>query len=146
MLVFNVIYSYIKVCFLASVNCWTFLVLIYYTPEPVIYLELPYYGPRRVKDWLDDEYGLVVNRKRIQPLRRLLAIETLYPKRNLSLANWRVSTTMDAGFCTDSLEEAIENYGCPEIFNTDQGSQFTSEELTGGLKAHDIVISMDGEG
>jgi len=72
----------------------------YYIPEPVsdeeldlmklidqCYLELPYYGTRRIKDWLYDEHGLVVNRKRIQRLRRLLAIETLYPKRNLSLAN-----------------------------------------------------------
>jgi putative transposase len=72
----------------------------YYKPEPVseddlslmklidqCYLELPYYGTRRIKDWLLDERGLVVNRKRIQRLRRLMAIETLYPKRNLSLAN-----------------------------------------------------------
>ena len=72
----------------------------YYAPEPVseeelelmklidqCYLELPFYGSRRVKDWLYDNHGLVVNRKRIQRLRRLLAIETLYPKRNLSLAN-----------------------------------------------------------
>ena len=45
-----------------------------------------------------------------------------------------------------SLKEAIENYGCPEIFNTDQGSQFTSEDFTKVLKAHDIKISMDGKG
>lgn len=51
------------------------------------YLVLPFYGTRRIKDWLYDNHGLVVNRKRIQRLRRLLAIETLYPKRNLSLAN-----------------------------------------------------------
>ena len=144
-----------------------------------------------------DEHGLVVNRKRIQRLRRILAIETLYPKRNLSLANqkhkvypyllrgldinrpnqvwstdityipmakgfvylvavmdwysrkvlsWRVSTSMDTSFCIDALEEAIETYGSPESFNTDQGSQFTSEEFTGVLKANDIAISMDGKG
>lgn len=182
----------------------------YYVPEPVCdeelelmklidqcYLELPFYGTRRIKDWLFDKHGLVVNRKRIQRLRRLLAIETLYPKRNLSLANhqhkiypyllrgltidrpnqvwstdityismakgfvylvavmdwysrrvlsWRLSTAMDASFCVEALEEAIENFGAPEIFNTDQGAQFTGEEFTGVLKANEIKISMDGKG
>ena len=182
----------------------------YYVPEPVndeelalmklidqCYLDLPFYGTRRIKEWLWDTHGLVVNRKRIQRLRRLLAIETLYPKRNLSLANqqhkvypyllrnldivhpnqcwatdityipmakgfvylvaimdwysrrvlsWRVSTTMDSSFCIDALEEAIENYGSPDIFNTDQGSQFTSDDFTQVLKDYDIQISMDGKG
>jgi len=182
----------------------------YYAPVPVseeelrlmrlideCYLELPFYGTRRIKDWLYDRHGLVVNRKCIQRLRRLMAIETLYPKRNLSVANqrhkvypyllrglkierpnqvwstdityipmakgfiylvaimdwysrrvlsWRLSTTMDSSFCVDALNEAIDQYGCPEIFNTDQGSQFTSEDFTGVLKVHDIAISMDGKG
>lgn len=182
----------------------------YYTPEPVsdeelalmklidqCYLELPFYGTRRIKDWLFDKHGLVVNRKRIQRLRRLLAIETLYPKRNLSKANhqhkiypyllrgleidrvnqvwstdityipmakgfvylvavmdwysrrvlsWKISTTMDTDFCVEALEEAIEKHGCPEIFNTDQGSQFTSDDFTGVLKTNNIQISMDGKG
>ena len=141
------------------------------------YLDRPFYGTRRIKDWLFDKHSLVVNRKRIQRLRRTLAIETLYPKRNLSRANqrhkvypyllrgltidrpnktwatdityipmakgfvylvaimdwysrkvlaWRVSTTMDTSFCIDALEEAIESYGRPEIFNTDQGAQFVN--------------------
>jgi putative transposase len=59
---------------------------------------------------------------------------------------WRLSNTLDAHFCIDTLEEAIMHYGTPEIFNTDQGSQFTSEEFTGLLKKHDIKISMDGKG
>jgi len=182
----------------------------YYVPEPVsaeelhlmrlidqCYLELPFYGTRRIKDWLYDHHDLVVNRKRIQRLRRLLAIETLHPKRNLSLANhqhkiypyllrglkidrpnqvwstdityipmakgfvylvavmdwysrrvlsWRLSTTMDTAFCVDALEEAIERFGRPDIFNTDQGSQFTSDEFTGVLKKNRIAISMDGKG
>ena len=182
----------------------------YYRPQPVsdeelelmklidqCYLDLPFYGTRRIKDWLLDEHGLVVNRKRIQRLRRLLAIETLYPKRNLSLANqqykvypyllrglsidrpnqvwstdityipmakgfvylvaimdwysrrvlsWRLSTTMDSDFCIDALEDAIEKHGCPDIFNTDQGSQFTSEDFTSVLKDNHIKISMDGKG
>ena len=53
---------------------------------------------------------------------------------------------MEADFCVEALEEALALYGEPEIFNTDQGSQFTSEFFTGVLKAHDIKISMDGRG
>jgi putative transposase len=60
--------------------------------------------------------------------------------------SWRLSNTMDTGFCVEALEEAIDRYGPPEIFNTDQGSQFTSDKFTGVLKAHDIKISMDGKG
>ena len=182
----------------------------YYVPEPVsdeelqlmklidqCYLDRPFYGTRRIKDWLLDEHGLCVNRKRIQRLRRLMAIETLYPKRNLSQANqqhkvypyllkgltidrpnhvwstdityipmakgfvylvavmdwysrkvlsWRLSTTMSTDCCVEALEEAIERYGCPEIFNTDQGCQFTSEEFTSLLRERGIKISMDGKG
>ena len=53
---------------------------------------------------------------------------------------------MDTRFCVEALEEAIEQYGCPEIFNTDQGSQFTSEDFTSVLKKNHIKISMDGKG
>ena len=53
---------------------------------------------------------------------------------------------MDTCFCVEALEEAIETYGCPEIFNTDQGSQFTSKHFTGVLKANNVQISMDGKG
>lgn len=60
--------------------------------------------------------------------------------------SWRLSNTLDASFCVDALEEAIGQYGCPEIFNTDQGSQFTSDAFTGKLKEHGIRISMDGRG
>ena len=59
---------------------------------------------------------------------------------------WRLSNTLDAGFCTDTLEEALARYGGPEIFNTDQGSQFTSLAFTGRLQAAGIRISMDGRG
>jgi len=58
----------------------------------------------------------------------------------------RVSISMTADFCVEALEEAIANYGTPEIFNTDQGSQFTSADFTKVLKAHAIRISMDGKG
>ena len=57
--------------------------------------------------------------------------------------NWRVSNTMDVSFCVEALEEAIAKHGRPEIFNTDQGSQFTSEAFTGVLKRNGIRISMD---
>ena len=60
--------------------------------------------------------------------------------------SWRLSNTLDASFCIDALQEALLTYGTPDIFNTDQGSQFTSEEFTGVLNRHGIKISMDGNG
>src|SRR5580704_9827829 len=59
---------------------------------------------------------------------------------------WRLSNTLDADFCVEALEEALSRYGRPEIFNTDQGSQFTSDDFTGTLKRHEVMISMDGKG
>ncbi len=60
--------------------------------------------------------------------------------------SWRLSNTMDAGFCVEALAEALAQYGRPEIFNTDQGSQFTSLDFTGVLKDADVAVSMDGRG
>ena len=181
----------------------------YHVPKPVTdeelelmqlidrcHLKYPFYGSRRIRDWLEDQEQKI-NRKRIQRLMRTMGLVALYPKRNLSLANqtnkvypyllrdlvidrpnqvwstditfvpmahgfvylvavmdwysrrvlsWRVSNTLDTSFCIDALEEAIENYGIPEIFNTDQGSQFTSDDFTSALKENDIRISMDGKG
>jgi putative transposase len=59
---------------------------------------------------------------------------------------WRVSISMNTDFCIEAVEEALAKYGRPEIFNTDQGSQFTSAEFTDLLKQNDIAISMDGKG
>ena len=59
---------------------------------------------------------------------------------------WRVSITMEAAFCVETLEEALANYGKPEISNTDQGSQFTGAAFTGVLADNSIAISMDGKG
>lgn len=59
---------------------------------------------------------------------------------------WRLSNTMETRFCVEALEEAIARYGPPEIFNTDQGSQFTADAWTGVLKENGIAISMDGKG
>jgi len=73
----------------------------------------------------------------------LVAIMDWHSRKVLS---WRLSNTMDTGFCIGALEEAMEKYGKPEIFNTDQGSQFTSREWIKVLKDADIKISMDGKG
>jgi putative transposase len=160
------------------------------------HLKHPYYGSRRIRDWLEDR-GHRVNRKRVQRLMRTMGLVAVYPKRNLSQANqahkvypyllrgltidrpnqvwatditfvpmargfvylvavmdwysrrvlsWRVSNTIDASFCVDALNEAIERHGPPVIFNTDQGGQFTSDAFIGVLKKHHIQISMDGKG
>lgn len=66
--------------------------------------------------------------------------------RTRKILSWRVSNTLDTGFCVEALEEAIRNYGKPDIFNTDQGSQFTSGDFTSVLQQHKIKISMDGKG
>jgi putative transposase len=59
---------------------------------------------------------------------------------------WRLSNTLGADFCVEALEEALARFGRPEIFNTDQGSQFTGDDFTGVLKRHEVTISMDGKG
>jgi len=60
---------------------------------------------------------------------------------------WNISTTMEACFCVDVLNEAISKYGCPEIFNTDQGSRFTSKDWINAIKVLNCtIISMDGKG
>ena len=73
----------------------------------------------------------------------LAAVIDWYTRRVLS---WRLSITMDTAFCLEAVEEAIARYGKPDIFNTDQGSQFTSADFTGLLAQHKIAISMDGTG
>ena len=73
----------------------------------------------------------------------LVAIMDWHSRKVLS---WRVSNSMDVDFCVEALEEAIDKYGCPEIFNTDQGCQFTSESFINVLKRNNIKISMDGRG
>jgi putative transposase len=137
------------------------------------YLARPYYGSRRMAAWLAT-HGHVVNRKRVQRLMRLAGLVAIYQRPNTSkpaLAHkiypyllgflylvvimdwvsravlaWRLSNTLDAEFCVEALEDALSRYGQPEIFNTDQGSQFTSDDFTGTLRRHAITISMDGKG
>ena len=73
----------------------------------------------------------------------LVAIMDWHSRKVLS---WRLSNTMDADFCVSALEEALAKYGKPDIFNTDQGSQFTSFAFTTVLRDNGIRISMDGRG
>jgi len=73
----------------------------------------------------------------------LIAVIDWFSRRVLS---WKLSITMDVSFCLEALDEALKKHGKPEIFNTDQGSQFTSIDFTGRLKKEGIAISMDGKG
>lgn len=155
----------------------------------------PFYGSRKITVQMKS-LGHIINRKRIQRLMRLMGLEAIYPKRNLSKANkahqkypyllknkkifypnqvwstdityirlskgfvyltsvidwysryvlsWRLSNTLENSFCIDALEEALE-IGKPDIFNTDQGVQYTSERFVNRLKREGIQISMDGKG
>jgi putative transposase len=73
----------------------------------------------------------------------LVAVMDWYSRRVLS---WRLSNTLDSSFCVEALDEALSRFGQPEIFNTDQGSQFTAEAFTRVLLARGVKISMDGKG
>jgi putative transposase len=73
----------------------------------------------------------------------LAAVVDWFSRRVLA---WRLSITMDVDFCLEAVEEALTRYGRPKIFNTDQGSQFTSAAFTGLLVEHGIAVSMDGRG
>lgn len=181
----------------------------YHRPEPIpaddlalmrlvdeAYLAHPYFGSRQMARWFRRQ-GYDVNRKRVQRLMRLMKIEAIYQKPNLSRANpahriypyllrklkvdrpnqcwatdityvpiqgghiylcavidwysravlaWELSNTIDASFCVRAVQRAIDQYGAPEIFNTDQGSQFTSDAFTRPLLALGVQLSMDGKG
>jgi putative transposase len=161
-----------------------------------LHLERPFYGARKIAVVLTRE-GHKVGRKRVTRLMRLMGIETMYRKPNLSkrhpqhkiypyllrnlavervhqvwscdityipmargflylvavidwhsrlVLSWRLSNTMDKTFCVDALQEALDRYGKPEIFNTDQGVQFTCEAFIVTLADQGIRISMDGKG
>jgi putative transposase len=159
------------------------------------YTKRPFLGSRRMALWLSEQ-GFAVNRKRVQRLMRLMGLEAVYPRPNLSAAAaghkvfpyllrgvaierpdqvwstdityipllhgfmylaaiidwfsryviaWRLSNTLDGDFCLEMLEEAL---GCarPEVFNTDQGAQFTAQAWTSRLLAAEVQVSMDGKG
>ena len=73
----------------------------------------------------------------------LVAVLDWFSRRVLS---WELSNTMDVAFCIAALEEALDRFGAPDIFNSDQGSQYTAEAFTGVLESHRVAISMDGRG
>lgn len=73
----------------------------------------------------------------------LVAVIDVYSRKIL---NWSVSNSMSAEWCTEVVEDAVKKYGAPEIHNSDQGSQFTSEGFIEMFKSHQIKISMDGKG
>lgn len=160
------------------------------------YLAYPFFGSRQMTLWLRRQ-GHRVNRKRVRRLMRVMGLEAMCPKPNLSRANrshpvypyllrelevtrpnqvwamdityipmpgghiylcaildwhtryvlaWELSNTLDASFCVRTVQRAIAQHGAPEIFNTDQGCQFTSAEFTQPLLAAGIKLSMDGKG
>ena len=159
------------------------------------YTRTPFYGSRRMTEWLATQ-SHVVNRKRVSRLMELLGIEAVYPKPKLSqpgeghriypyllrdvtvervnqvwstdityirmaqgflylvavmdwfsryVLSWSLSLTMEVDFCIEALQRALRR-GQPEIFNSDQGSQFTSEKFTGVMAERQVAISMDGRG
>jgi putative transposase len=159
------------------------------------YTACPFYGSRRMTEWLTRQ-GEEVNRKRVQRLMRAMGLEAIYPKPRLSTAGkghkvfpyllrgvtverpdqvwstdityvpmmggfmylaavidwysryvitWRLSNTLDGSFCLEMLDEALRG-GRPEIFNTDQGVQFTAAAFTGCLESAGVAVSMDGRG
>jgi putative transposase len=161
-----------------------------------IYTKYPFYGSRRIKDELQDEYDISTCRERVQRLMRLMGIEAIYPKHRTTVSNknhciypyllrnleivrpdqvwstdityirlkgkfcyltvimdwfsryvisWEIPDNMEADFCIRALKSAL-NKAYPEIHNSDQGSQYTSNDYIGVLKANDITISMDGRG
>jgi putative transposase len=73
----------------------------------------------------------------------LVAILDVYSRKVMA---WRTSNSLSSEFCVEALQEALMRFGSPEIFNTDQGSQFTAESFTDPLRANAISISMDGKG
>ena len=160
------------------------------------YTRTPFYGSRKIVEWLRETHGVDLNRKRIQRLMRLMRLEAIYPKPRLTQRNkehrifpyllrdvrilrvnqvwstdityirlqhgflyltaiidwfsryvvaWELSNTLDAAFCVTALERALR-IATPEIFNTDQGCQFTCEDFITVLQAADVSISMDGKG
>ena len=161
-----------------------------------LYMQHPFFGARQMARSLN-RLGHEVERRRVGRLMRVMGLEAIYRKPNLSRANlkhpvypyllrelvidrpnqvwatdityipvkggyaylcavidwhsrcvlsWELSNTLDAAFCVRVLKSALARHGIPEIFNTDQGCQFTSTEFTGVLKAHGVKISMDGKG
>lgn len=196
--------SIVRQCELLGLNRSSY----YYQPAPVnpediafmhlideIYTKLPFYGAPRITDQLKRD-GYTINHKRVERLMRIMGIQAIYPKGNLSknslnhtkypyllnglninhpnhvwvtdityirarnnwfyltvildlfsryILSWKLSRSLQSDFCIASLKAALE-IACPEIHNSDQGSQYTAKEYLDILKQHEIRISMDGRG
>ncbi|MGX1101597.1 putative transposase [Amorphus sp. MBR-141] len=104
---------------------------------PYLLRKLPITGPNQV--WAIDITYIPMARGFVY----LAAVVDWFSRKVLA---WRLSITMDTAFCIEAVEEALAKHGKPEIFNSDQGSQFTSVAFTDLLKKHEITISMDGKG
>jgi len=104
---------------------------------PYLLRDLPVVRPNQV--WAADICYIPMARGFLY----LVAIMDWYSRKVLS---WRLSNTLDTAFCVEALQDALDRYSAPEIFNTDQGAQFTSEAFTGKLKEAKVRISMDGKG
>lgn len=163
-----------------------------------IYTAHPFYGNRRIKAELNLTHHIYIGRNHVRTLMRIMGIQALYPKKNLSWKNkqhkiypyllkdlkiekpnqvwstdityikltegfayliavidwfsryvlsWKLSNSLDIDFCLECLQEALaQTKNKPEIFNSDQGSHFTSPKFTEILETHQIQISMDGRG
>jgi putative transposase len=104
---------------------------------PYLLRKLPITRPNQV--WAMDITYIPMARGFVYPA----AVVDWFSRRVLA---WRLSITLEAAFCLEALEEALARYGCPEIFNTDQGSQFTSHDFTSVLLKNEIAISLDSKG
>ena len=161
------------------------------------YTAAPFYGVRRMTEYLVKDKGFSVGRDHVRTLLRRMGLMAIWARPNTSkphpehpvypyllrglditranqvwsadityirlaqgfaylaavidwhsryVLSWRLSNTLESGFCVEALNEALERYGNPEIFNSDQGAQFTSAEFIGALTKRSITISMDGRG
>ncbi len=131
------------------------------------FIECPFYGVERMANYLNKDLGHRVDDKRIRRLYHIMRLQTIYPKKNLRKANkthykypyllrnilierpnqvWVASNTITVEWCRDIVQDAINEHGCPEILNSDQGYQFTSPIFITLLKKNNIQISVDGKG
>ena len=108
-----------------------------HTVHPYLLRKLPVTRPNQV--WAMDITYIPMARGFVY----LAAVVDWFSRKVLA---WRLSITLEAAFCIEAVEEALARYGRPEIFNTDQGSQFTSHDFTNVLSKNTIAISMDGKG
>lgn len=162
-----------------------------------VFLEYPFFGFRKMRDYLNNTLGYSVGKKRVRRLMNLMGLVPIYqtPRTTIpdpdhqkfpyllrgitidhcnqvwssdityipikngflylvavmdwhsrKVLSWRLSNSMDTDFCVAAVEEALARYGKPDIFNTDQGSQFTSAAFTSLLQRNGIKVSMDGRG